>query len=204
MNWLFYYFSRFIFYTLIRMLFRLRVYGSEHIPSRKPYIICSNHISWIDPLTVGVGLPARIKIHYMAKKELFNNFILRHLLLGAGAFPVNRQEADFGAVKKAYQLLREGQVVGMFPEGTRSTSGEIQEAYNGTALIAVRSGVPILPVAIEGTYRLFSPLKFYIGKPIVMPPLVYDSKEEKKALLNSMSCDIMHNIAKLIPNKTEV
>lgn len=185
------------------MLFRLRVYGSEHIPSRKPYIICSNHISWIDPLTVGVGLPARIKIHYMAKKELFNNFIIRHLLVGVGAFPVNRQEADYGAVKKAYQLLREGQVVGMFPEGTRSTNGEMQKAYNGAALIAVRSGVPILPVAVEGTYRLFSPLNFYIGKPFVMPPLVYKSKEEKKALLNSMSCDIMHNIAKLIPDKAE-
>lgn len=117
---------------------------------------------------------------------------------------MNRQEADFGAVKKAYQLLKEGQVVGMFPEGTRSTSGNIQEAYNGAALIAVRSGVPILPVAIEGTYRLFSPLKFYIGKPIVMPPLVYDSKEEKKALLNAMSCDIMRNIAKLIPDKSKV
>jgi 1-acyl-sn-glycerol-3-phosphate acyltransferase len=199
-NWLFYYISRFGFYILIRMLFRLRVYGSEHIPSRKPYIICSNHISWIDPLTVGVGLPARIKIHYMAKKELFNNFILKHLLLGVGAFPVNRHEADYGAIKKAYQLLKEEQVIGMFPEGTRSTTGEIRKAYNGAALIAVRSGVPILPVAIDGTYRLFSPLKFYIGKPIVMPPLVYDSKEEKKALLNSMSCDIMHNIGNHSPS----
>lgn len=116
---------------------------------------------------------------------------------------MNRHEADYSAVKKAYHLLREGQVVGMFPEGARSTSGEVQKAYNGAALIAVRSGVPILPVAIEGTYRLFSPLKFYIGKPFVMPPFVYNSKEEKKALLNSMSCDIMHNIAKLIPDKTE-
>jgi len=135
----------------------------------------------------------------MAKNEIFINFIVSFLLRKVGAFPVKRENADYAAIKKAYQLLEEGHVLGLFPEGSRSKSGRLQKAYNGAALIAVRSGVPIVPVAISGPYRLFKPVHIRFGPPFVLPPLVYEKKEEKKAQLEEMSHIIMDNIARLRP-----
>jgi 1-acyl-sn-glycerol-3-phosphate acyltransferase len=134
----------------------------------------------------------------MAKKELFSNSVLRFLLLKAGSFPVNRQDADLIAVKKAYLILKEGNVLGLFPEGTRSRNGAMQKAYNGAALIAVRSGVPILPVAIEGPYRLFNPVRIHIGKPFTLPPLVNEQKNKKREQLDEMSDLIMKRIGMLL------
>ncbi len=195
---LLYYFARFVFLIYLKVFYRITIIGRTNIPGRKPFIICANHISWLDPLSVGVALPAWYRINYMAKKELFSNFIMRFLLIRAGAFPVNRQEADLIAVKKAYLLLKEGHVLGLFPEGTRSKTGVLQKAYNGAALIAVRSGVPILPVAVAGPYRLFNPVKVHIGKPFVLPPLVYEQKNEKREQLEEMSDMIMGSISRLL------
>jgi len=200
---LLYKFGRFVFSIYIKTAFRLRISGMENVPSRKPFIICSNHIRWIDPVTIGVALPARYDIKFMAKKELFKNPVLDYLFRKVGAFPVNRNEADFGAIKWSYQVLKEGHVLGLFPEGSRSNSGKLQKAFNGAALIAVRSGVPILPVAVEGPYRFLKPLTLHIGKPFVLPPLVYEHREDKKAQLDEMSRQIMEQIACLLPERLQ-
>ncbi|HSW36311.1 MAG TPA: lysophospholipid acyltransferase family protein, partial [Candidatus Limnocylindrales bacterium] len=121
------------------------------------------------------------------------------LLRRVGTFPVNRRDADFAAVRKAYQLLKEGKVVGLFPEGTRSKTGALQKAYNGAALIAVRSGTPILPLAIVGPYRFLQPIKVYIGPLFELPPLNCEHKADKKLKLEQMSALIMENIGKLFP-----
>lgn len=184
----------------LKLLYHLKIHNAENIPRRKPFIVCSNHICWLDPLAVGAALPASYKIHFMAKKELFHNFIISYILKKAYAFPINRQDADYGAIKKAYQLLKDGHVIGLFPEGSRSISGGMQKAYNGAALISVRSGVPILPIAIEGPYRLFKPLNVYIGRPFVLPPLINEEKNKKRSQLDDMSCTIMDNISMLLPS----
>lgn len=203
MNGLLYYFGRFVFLIYLKVFYRLRIEGREHIPLRKPFIICANHIYWLDPLAVGAALPASYRIHFMGKKELFSNFLFSFILKKAHAFPVNRQEADYGAIKKALQLLKEGQVIGMFPEGSRSKSGNFLKAFNGAALIANRSGVPILPILIVGPYRLFRPLHLYIGTPFALPPLNYEHKGEKKEQLNDMSTSIMNRIKALQPQETD-
>lgn len=201
MNWLLYSLGRSVFSLYLRVFHRLKIHGADNIPKRKPFIICSNHINWKDPTTVGVAFPRSIDIKFMAKKELFKNPFISYALRQAGAFPVDRENADYGAIKKAYQLLNNKQVLGLFPEGSRSKTGELQKAYNGAALIAVRSGVPIVPVAISGTYKICKPLNIYIGRPFVLPPLIYDSKEEKKLQLEEMSYMIMENIGRLITEK---
>ncbi len=193
--------GRFVFLIILKLFFLLRIRGRDNIPARKPFIICANHISMLDPMAVGAAIPVKYHIYYMAKKELFENIILKKLLLMVGAFPVNRQETDLYAVKRAYTILKEEKVLGIFPEGTRSKSGALRKAFNGAALIAVRSGVPILPVAIEGPYRLFRPLKVYIGKPFTLPPLVYEQKTEKKEQLEEMSYLIMNNISRMLPGQ---
>ncbi len=198
MKSLLYRFGRFISSIYIRTVFRLKVHGLDNLPERKPFIICANHISMIDPMTVGISIPGHYRIKYMAKSELFKNPILSMILHKLEAFPVNRQEADFAAIKKAYRILAAGEVLGLFPEGSRSKSGEMQQAYNGAALIAVRSGVPILPIAIKGPYRFCRPVHVFIGEPFVMPPLQYQNKEEKKRQLDMMSRQIMDTLAGLI------
>jgi 1-acyl-sn-glycerol-3-phosphate acyltransferase len=191
--------GRFIFLVYLKLLYCMKIHGRSNIPARKPFIVCANHICWLDPMAVGAALPLKFRIYYMAKKELFNNNLISYLLHMAGAFPVNRQEPDLLAVKKAYLILKEENVLGLFPEGTRSRDGEMQKAFNGAALIAVRSGVPILPVAVEGPYRLFKPLNVHIGKPFTLPPLIYEQRKEKKKQLEEMSYMIMSNIRKLLP-----
>jgi len=199
---MFYSFARLICVLFMKVLFRLRVHGAENIPGRKPFIVCSNHLSWFDPVAVGVAIPGRYKVHFMAKRELFVNSLVGFLLRRLGAFPLNREDADYSAIKRAYQLLQNGQVLGLFPEGSRSKTGKLQKPYNGTALIAVRSGVPILPVAIVGPYRLFKPLNVHIGAPFVLPPLVYERRDDKKAQLEKMSAHVMEHIAKLLPKES--
>ena len=196
-----YNFVRMLFAIYLKVFFRLKVHGFERIPTRKPFIVCANHISWLDPLSIGDSLPASYRIHYMAKKELFNNPVVAYILKIVGAFPLNRKDADYAAIRRAYQLLQKGQVLGLFPEGSRSKSGKLQKAYKGSALIAVRSGVPILPIGISGPYRLFKPLHVFIGPPFVLSPLVYENKEEKYAQLEEMSSKIMERIGHLLPEQ---
>ncbi len=192
--------ARFVAWVYLKLFFKIKVQGLDNIPKRKPFILCSNHINWMDPLTIGTTLPASYRIHFMAKQEIFNNFFTATFFRKIGAFPVKRENADLFAIKTAYQLLKNGQVLGLFPEGSRSKTGKLQKAYHGAALIAVRSGMPIVPIAISGPYRLFKPVNLYIGKPFVLPPLVYDDKEDKKKQLIEMSETIMFNIKKLLPD----
>ncbi len=190
---------RMFFLIILKIFYRVKVHGRENIPGRKPFIICSNHISWWDPVVIGTAFPGSYRIHFMAKKELFSNFIFSYLLRKAYAFPLKRKDADYAAIRKAYQLLQDGQVLGLFPEGSRSKSGKLQKPFNGAALIAVRSGVPVLPIAIDGPYRPFKPLHVFIGPPFVLSPLNYEQKEEKKAQLQEMSHHIMGHIKDLLP-----
>lgn len=129
--------------------FRVRVTGVQQVPAQGPVILAINHLSMLDPLIIGVTFPR--PIHYMAKEELFRYPLLGHLLRWVGTFPVRRGEADREAIQRSLQLLKKGRVVGVFPEGTRSDDGRLREIQGGTALLALRSGAPILPIAIWGT-----------------------------------------------------
>lgn len=191
--------GRFIFSVFLKIFYRWRIYGREHIPGRGPFIICSNHISWIDPMAVGGAIPARLKVHFMAKQELFRNGFFTYILHKVGAFPVNRQVADYAAIRKSFKLLSEGSVLGLFPEGTRSKTGKLQKPQHGSALIAGRSGASVLPVAIIGPYRIGRPLRIIIGPVFALPQLDYELREEKKEKLEQMSALIMENIKKLFP-----
>lgn len=199
MSGIWYNIGRFVALVYLKLFFKIKVQGLTNIPKRKPFILCSNHINWMDPLTIGTTLPASYRIHFMAKQEIFQNFITSLFFRKLGAFPVKRDNADLIAIKTAYQLLNDGQVLGLFPEGSRSKTGKLQKAYHGAALIAVRSGVPLVPIAISGPYRLFKPVNLYIGEPFVLPPLVYDNREEKKKHLEEMSETIMFKIKELLP-----
>jgi len=192
--------AHFLFCLYLKVVYRWRVYGQENIPEQGPFIICANHIKWIDPVVVGCAFPRRLKVHFMAKEELFRNRFVSYFLRIGGAYPVNRNIADYSAIRRSFQLLSENKVLGMFPEGTRSKTGQLQKAQHGAALIASRDCVPIIPVGIAGPYRAGRPLIVRIGKPFRLNKLEYNNREEKKVLLEQMSATIMENIKCLLPD----
>jgi len=196
---LLYRFGHFIFAIFYRIFYRRRVYGRENFPKQGPLIICANHISWQDPLAIGSALPPHFKIKFMAKDELFRNPIAAYVLRKIGAFPVNRQTADYGAVRRAFQILNEGGVLGLFPEGTRGIAGQLQKAQKGAALLAGRTGAPLLPVLITGPYRLGGPLRIICGPLFRIPRLKYKNRDEKKAFLEENSRIIMDHLRELFP-----
>ncbi len=151
---LIYSFSRKVLRGFFKGFCGLEVRGIENAPDRDGLIVVANHVSNFDPPVLGAALNR--KVHYMAKEELFDNFLLRRLMDTYGAFPVKRGRGDMSAIKNSLQILRKGQVLGLFPEGTRSKSGKLRKAKLGTVLLAVKSEVPILPVGLIGTQNLFS------------------------------------------------
>ncbi|MBE3597733.1 MAG: 1-acyl-sn-glycerol-3-phosphate acyltransferase [Limnochordaceae bacterium] len=143
--------ARWVLRAVLVRYFRVRAYGIDRIPASGPVLLAINHLSMLDPLLIGVVVPR--PVHFMAKEELFRYPVLRQLLPKVHAFPVRRGEADREAIHQALRRLQEGQVVGVFPEGTRSQDGRLLEIQGGTALLALKSGAPILPIAITGTER---------------------------------------------------
>lgn len=151
MSDLVYWASRGLAWCLAKTVWATQVSGSEHVPSSGGYILASNHLSMIDPLVVGAFVPRRVR--FMAKSELWRTPVLRSWLDLVGAFPVRRGESDMGAIKTAIRLLEAGEVVGIFPQGTRRQQDAPIEPERGVALIAMRSGAPIVPAAIWGSDR---------------------------------------------------
>jgi 1-acyl-sn-glycerol-3-phosphate acyltransferase len=150
------------------VLFRWRYSGVEHVPTVGAALICANHRTWADPVALGLACPRQL--HFMAKSELFRIPPLNWLLPMVGAFPVRRGEPDRAALRYGFQLLSEGKLLGMFPEGTRSSDGRLGRAEPGAALFAVKSGAALVPAAIIGDYRLGSPLTVKFGRPIRLGP----------------------------------
>jgi 1-acyl-sn-glycerol-3-phosphate acyltransferase len=146
--------SRFIVWLVLRTLFGFRVEGGRHEPASGPLLIVSNHVSDLDPLVVGTALHRRV--YYMAKVELFGPPLLRWWVTACGAFPVRRGEADRQALRAARAVLERGDALVMFPEGTRGAGlRDLRPAEPGAALLALRTGAVILPVAVIGTNQVF-------------------------------------------------
>lgn len=130
--------------------FDLKVYGIENLPKRGGILIVSNHQSYLDPVLLAVKLPRPLS--FLAKSELFVNPVLRWLITSLGAFPVRQGEGDIGAVKETIRRLQEGHALNVYPEGTRTQTGEIMAMQAGVGLIARRAGVPVVPAVIDGSY----------------------------------------------------
>ncbi|HHW98034.1 MAG TPA: 1-acyl-sn-glycerol-3-phosphate acyltransferase [Firmicutes bacterium] len=159
-----YRFLRKVLAWLVPRLMRFRPHGLENIPEDGPFIIAANHIHALDPVIVAIIVPQHVS--FMAKEEVLHSPILGWLVKQVGSFTVKRGKADIQAIRQALKLLARGQVLGIFPEGTRSKTGEMQAAFEGTALLAARSQVPILPVALHGRYRIGSVFCVNVGEPL--------------------------------------
>jgi 1-acyl-sn-glycerol-3-phosphate acyltransferase len=161
---------------ILRGLFRLRDHGSENVPVTGGCVLACNHLSSFDPWPLGMPLWPDRWLRFMAKAELYW-WPARYVLDAAGAFKVRRGRADVEAIEIAVRLAREGNVVVMFPEGTRRQKGLVKKhharARSGAARIALMAGVPLIPAAVAGTDRLLKlgPLRVAYGPPIEIDDL---------------------------------
>jgi 1-acyl-sn-glycerol-3-phosphate acyltransferase len=160
---------------VVKGMYRLRVRGLEHLPEGG-FVLAANHTSNFDPWPLGTPFLPERQLRFMAKAELFNP-VLAPLLRAGGAFKVRRGEGDLEAMRTAVELVREGEIVVMFPEGTRQKKGLRKKhkarPHTGAARIALAAGVPLVPAAITGTDRLsrFGPLRVTYGEPIDLSDL---------------------------------
>ena len=188
-----YTFAKNLVYVLLKPIYRFEVIGREDFPKEGGVLLCSNHIDNLDPPVVGINAPR--DVHFMAKEELFSAPVLGKLLPGLKAFPVKRGMSDREALRKGMKLLKEGKVVGLFPEGTRSKTGELQEGLAGAGFFALRTNAQVVPCAIIGPYKPFKKLKIIYGKPIDFSSY---TEEGKKLSAEDATKIIMEHIAFLI------
>jgi len=166
------------------LVFRLRATGKEHIPREGGFVLSANHLSNLDPWPLGLPMFPHRQIRFMAKAELFR-FPLGPVVKAGGAFRVRRGQGDAGAIETAVQLAREGEVVAIFPEGTRRRKGlkKTREArpHTGAVRVALEAGVPLVPAAISGTDRLsrLGPLRVAYGAPVELDDL--RERDEREA-----------------------
>lgn len=197
-----YYASGFLTRMLLLLLAQWRVRGRENMPEQGPLLIVANHINLADPPVLAVSI--RRKAMFMAKEELFRSRFSRFFMRNFGAFPVRRGQLDRGALRRAEQLLAQGSALIMFPEGQRSKNAQLQPAFAGSALVAVRSDVPILPVGITGTEKIKGKAWLFrrpritvnIGRPFYLPAV---NGKLTRAELAQLTNFMMEHIAELLP-----
>lgn len=182
--------TRNIFKVYARLIMRVEVKGVENIPESGPFVVMSNHISYLDPPLIGSIIPQ--KVHYMAKAELFENRIVGAFLKKLGAFPLKRGTGDSRAFRKAIKILRNDQVLGIFPEGTRYPEGSPGEPHSGSVMLAIMAKSPILPIGIKNIKRK-GRTKVIIGEPLVLEEYFGKklSKEERQEVANEVMSKII-------------
>jgi 1-acyl-sn-glycerol-3-phosphate acyltransferase len=188
---------RYLAILLLALIARMHVRGRHNVPRRGPYIVAANHLSWTDIPLIPIYIPGRVT--YMAKEETFQGR-LRWLVRFLGAFPVRRGEGDRRALRAAETLLKSGHVLVIFPEGTRSRTRTMAQGHSGLGMIALRSGVPVLPVAIWGSEHLlkaFRPeIHIVYGEPLVLKPRGEKITREE---IEAATDQVMRSIASMLP-----
>jgi 1-acyl-sn-glycerol-3-phosphate acyltransferase len=171
-----------IFKTLFKVFFillgRMDVTGQEHIPTTGPVIVAANHVSNWDPLLLGSALDRQV--HFIAKESLFKAPFVGSLMRAWGMIRIKRGRGDREAIAKSLEILKAQRMLGIFIEGSRNRgdSEEMQAPQSGTAMLASRSGAPVVPVALLNTKHLFQKMKVIVGPPLTFEDLAATTKKE--------------------------
>lgn len=160
--------ARMVCTPIFKLLYRYEITNRNNIPPQGAYVLACNHQSYTDPVLLNIG--QKRMINFMAKEELFRNKFFAALIRSLGAFPVHRGgTGDQTAINNAQKLLSDGRVLGIFPEGKRSTTGELLKLRAGAVMLAFQCGVPIVPACITakgGRIKMFNKVKITYGDPI--------------------------------------
>src|SRR5256714_8747691 len=184
--------------------FQLSVEGAEHLPDRGPYLVAANHHNYLDGVVLGVSVPAPIAFLVMPRvwrATPLHPAFHRHI----GSIPLHLDRADVGALRRALTALERGRVVGIFPEGPFSVRGRLERGLPGVALLALHSGVPVVPAALHGTYEALHRRRFYVPRPTPLtvrfrPPRHFSRHSARRRdARHGVTERIMNDIAALLP-----
>lgn len=197
--------------TISRSVTRVRIEGAlDGIPRDGPLILAANHISNADPVIIGAWLTKLLgrRIHWLGKREMFDWPIVGWLARNGGVLPVDRGRADAEAFRQALRVLEEGHVLMIFPEGTRSPTGELQQPKDGLAMLALRSGAPIVPIGVSDTDRVWPKGRklprpgghatMRVGSPFRVADLL-PTGLDRRAVREAATDAIMRRIAAVLP-----
>lgn len=184
---LFYFFTKYTCFLVFKIYHRAERFGFKNAPLKGPYIVIANHASFLDPWYLGVLFRARHIRYLITTKWYLKNKVLKFFFDLYGCVPVNPHDMDPSSIKATLRILREGGVVGIFPEGRVCFDGNMQEFNPGALYVAMRAGVPVIPVTICGSYEMLPrhkvvpkpvKLRIVVGRPIVFSD---DHKEKKNS-----------------------
>lgn len=189
----FYTFARGLVKIYYKFAFRMDIQGEENIPKEGGVVLCCNHMSNLDPTTMA-GFVKR-PVRYIAKKELFSKGWSAKLMYALGAFPVDRATTDMKALKTAIKLLKNGEALGIFAEGTRVKDGEAKAAKAGVALFALKGEAPIVPICISSKYKFRSIVHIRYGKPIYLDE--YKGQKVTTEMMEEITEKVMEKVREM-------
>lgn len=205
---MFYTFARFILFLLFKICFRVKVFGRENFPLKGPVIVTPNHVSFFDPVLVGISAPR--KLNFLAKESLYRFKPFARILYLVNTFPLKQEGSDIGAFRLSLNKLSQGKPVLIFPEGTRSQDGNLQEPKYGIGFLAVKSGATILPCYVKGSmdalprhsrFPKFKSISVHFGRPL---KLDRDFSGDKRARYVHIAGQVMLAISELRKNADAV
>ncbi len=181
-----------IFHFLVIIVYRPKVTGKENIPAEGACLICPNHVHALDSAVILTT--QKRQVYFMAKDVLFKNAFIKWLAKIFGIFPVKRGGKDIEAIKTSLRILKKGGILAMFPEGTRQGLAKGVKPKSGAILIAAKSGAPIIPCGVKGSFKPFTKVTLNYGKPILIDK---DADLNNKEVLDELTTNMMNEIIRL-------
>ncbi|MCJ7471805.1 MAG: 1-acyl-sn-glycerol-3-phosphate acyltransferase [Actinobacteria bacterium] len=203
--WFIFTLTQYVLKVIFTILYRTNIKGLDKIPRNGKYLICSNHISYIDPVLIGAYIPRFT--YFMAKRELFSFSFISNLVTFFNSFPVNRDLINRATFNTSINILKNENILCLFPEGTRSVDGKIGEGKKGVGLISFLSGAPIIPMVIFGSNKIiqkphkrifFPKIKMAIGDTIDTARIIKEN--DRKDAIQIIVDETMRSLKKLYQN----
>jgi len=192
-------FLKFIFKMMALIVYRPKIVGKENLPENTGALICPNHVHPFDSVVVVTMLKRPVRV--LAKEELFKNPFLRFLAKVFGVYPIKREKADMQAIKLSLKLVKQEELLLMFPEGTRNGLEKGKKAKNGAVLISATAGKPIVPIGLQGSFKPFTKVIVNIGKPIDFSENKEQAKDKEQA--SKLTQELMDKIVELREEKVK-
>ncbi len=186
-----------IIYFLVWIVYRPKKVGEKNIPKEGSYIICGNHVHSLDAVVLVSSL--KREVIFIAKEELYKNPFFAWLGHTFDVIAIKRDSADMDAMKSSFKALKQGKVLGLFPEGTRNGMAKGVRLHNGAALISLKTDSAIIPVGIQGSFKPFRKVKLNIGKPMDFSAL--KAQKNDKEVLDNITKQVMDEVVRLTNEK---
>ena len=186
-----------IIMSIVSAIFRIELVGAHNMPKEGPCIACLNHISMFDPIAASIAMERPIR--FIGKQELFKIPVVGWYLKSINVIPIKRGSGDIGAVKASLKALKDGEVLGIFPTGTREKKNPNAQVKPGVVLIALKAGVPVIPIHIQANYRIFSKVRITVGEAVDLA--AYEGRKLSQDEMAEAANLVYTNIKSLGDNK---